>query len=186
MTRQLISTSEMWHTNEPRLAYNNVCWTEGGNIYYTQHPGRHFDLNSLEGEVVSKSDLYAKAFPETSGYTRAPNPLPEGSYIKRPNIADFKGMEPAGNMMVTEIKACEAIRARPHPNLVEYQGYICEDGYITALCLKKYKASLDDAVKELRDLDFATVIEDVRNGMNHLHSLGLVHVSQLDPVFTSG
>ncbi|KAF8593061.1 hypothetical protein BDV93DRAFT_395692, partial [Ceratobasidium sp. AG-I] len=67
------------------------------------------------------------------------------------------------------------LRSYPHPNLVECRGYICEGGYITALCLKKYKIGLDQAMKSSMNLNYNTVVEDARNGTNHLHSLGLVH-----------
>ena len=182
MPRQLVSTSEDWHVTEDRFLHRHICWEKDGNIYYTQHPERSFDLNTLKGELVCKSDLYARAFPETSAYTRAPNPLPEDSHVKKQNIADIRSHKPAGNMLVTEIKSCEVIRAHPHPNLVEYRGYICDDGYITALCFKKYKIGLERALKLSMKINYSIIIEDARNGMNHLHSLGLVHVSQLGSV----
>ena len=182
--RQLLGSSEAWDfSGEPTFAFTAVCWKEGDDIYHARHPERKFDLGQLVGTRIPKSHLYTKVQPN---YRRAMDPLPTDSYIKRPPPLEYNQHKPEfGNNMLTEITACEVIQAHPHPNLAEYRGCICEADYVIALCFKKYKMTLSEALKEPSRLEYSVILDDVRNGVKHLHSLGLVHVGSLKSTKTT-
>lgn len=57
-----------------------------------------------------------------------------------------------------------------------------EDGWITGLVYKKYHCTLQDAVEKELAFDLEKVVADVRAGIEHMHSLGLVHVRQSERV----
>ncbi|KAF8605206.1 hypothetical protein BDV93DRAFT_572807 [Ceratobasidium sp. AG-I] len=174
MERKIVATAEAWDFSDgPVFAFTAICWKERGNLYHIRHPERTFELEALEGDLVPMSHVYAEAKPE---YSRAPEPLPENAYVKQPNTIGYDKTHPSfGAEMITEIKAYETIRQQPHPNLAGYRGCICEGGYVVALCLKSYRATLGQAVEGSDKLDYLAIMEGARKVASHLHSLGLVH-----------
>lgn len=178
MGRQLIGLLEAWEfSDQPVFAFTDICWKEEGNIYHVRHPARKFDLDTLQGDLVPMSHVYAEASPD---YLMAPDPPPGDSYIKRPNIINYDKTNPSFGMdTVFEIKAYEAVKANPHPSLAEYLGCVCEDSYVVGLCLKRYRSTLYQALKGSENLDYSAILKDIRDGASHLHSLGLVHVSKI-------
>lgn len=163
------------HTWDESVSYvhTTIFWREDNKIYSADHPKPTFDLKTLVGDLVPHSHLYPIVHPS---YFLASSISRETAYVKAPNLVGYEKDSPNfGSNMVTEIKACQAIRAQPHPNLAEYQGCICEDGYVVGLCFKRYETNLRDAVRNSRKLDYAAVLEGIRSGVKHLHSLGLVH-----------
>lgn len=109
-------------------------------------------------------------------------------YLKTPALAVYasQGLEAR---MLREIETCEILRQHPHPNLATYYGCHNESGKATGLYFKQYQTTLSDEVnpehlsKEAFTLtrrprvtsDILHVINDLLDGVQNLHSLGLVH-----------
>ena len=67
----------------------------------------------------------------------------------------------------------ESLRHHPHPNIVEYRGCVVENGLVEFLVLERYPEQLSDVVYKV---DHAKVLRDIGTAVEHLHSLGFVHV----------
>jgi serine/threonine protein kinase len=115
------------------------------------------------------------------------------TFIKRPSWIQLARWLPgeAEASMTAEIQVCEKLRQDPHPNLGQYQGCIVSSrtGKVSALSFDRLPMSLAATVNPsgLSKADFAACgnradpvtacrwIRGVRNGLSHLHALGLVH-----------
>lgn len=81
-----------------------------------------------------------------------------------------------------EIDILEKVRQHPHFNIVHYHGIKVEGDIVTALVLGKLEIDLTEAqlsptqTRHLYDPDL--LIDDIRRGMEHLHSIGIMHVSR--------
>ncbi|KAK0430130.1 hypothetical protein EV421DRAFT_1860165 [Armillaria borealis] len=80
--------------------------------------------------------------------------------------------------MIHEARICEVLMKHPHRKVTEYYGYVGKDGLMAGLCFKWYRQTLMDAVEKgtLKVGDIEFVLEQIKNGMQHIHGLGLVHV----------
>ncbi|KAG8735726.1 hypothetical protein FRC10_010226 [Ceratobasidium sp. 414] len=179
VVRDLVHSSEAWLEDDDGMLggfdFTDVLWKEGDDFYHTKSPLRmgNISLDALSGELVPRSHLFT---PDNPNFIHAPNPLPENSHIKHPSLVGYDSNDPdCGRLMLDEIRACETIHARPHPNLAEYRGCISEGGYIVALCFRQYNSTLRQAVADSKELDYLAIVQDIRTGVEHLHSLGLVH-----------
>jgi serine/threonine protein kinase len=75
-----------------------------------------------------------------------------------------------------EIKNCEVLRKSPHPSICAYHGVeYDETETVTGLYFDQYDMSLSDVVKQSRSFDAEKCMSDIRAGIEHLHSLSLVH-----------
>ncbi|KAK6992534.1 kinase-like domain-containing protein, partial [Favolaschia claudopus] len=115
-------------------------------------------------------------------------------YIKRPPAILYEpnGKHTGGKYMLHESVICEVLMKHPHPNICEYFGYVASavDGRMEGLCFQRYRQSLWDLiVGDGRDapdvvpdahyvvlkLTVQGVVEDIKRGIQHLHSLGYAH-----------
>lgn len=90
-------------------------------------------------------------YPEYKGdLTLAPNPLPEGVYIKQPRLAYYapEGNGALASHLSNEAHVYEALRLDPHPNIGQYYGCIVENGRITGIALKHYDSDLEDTLEK--------------------------------------
>ncbi len=67
----------------------------------------------------------------------------------------------------------------PHQNVTEYYGYVGKDSLMAGLCFKQYGQTLGDVVEKetLKVGDIEFILEQIEKGIQHIHSLGLMHVS---------
>ncbi|OSS43401.1 hypothetical protein B5807_12013 [Epicoccum nigrum] len=86
------------------------------------------------------------------------------------------------NLTAQEISRCEEVAANPHENLARYLGVETEviSGVerVIRIAYKRYTMDLDTFVLEKRLLkkdNLDLIVQGLRNGMQHLHKLGLVH-----------
>lgn len=71
------------------------------------------------------------------------------------------------------------LRRHPHPNICRYLGYIADKtGRVTGLCLQKCRYMLGIAVWEKADIDWDFVMKGYKSAIDHLRSLGWIHVRQ--------
>ncbi|KAM0551726.1 hypothetical protein ACHAPJ_008293 [Fusarium lateritium] len=140
--------------------------------HHLELPSDHqFALVEIPGEAV---------FPQfSSSLTMAPEPMLEYCYIKRP---DFLGYE-AGNenqnrvreVILEEAKICEILNQNPHPNIAKYWGCKVVDDSILGLCFAKYAMTLQERIETRVPFDVQHCLKGIKNGISHLHSLGLIH-----------
>ncbi|KAI5988745.1 kinase-like domain-containing protein [Pisolithus albus] len=73
----------------------------------------------------------------------------------------------------------ETLRFYPHDNIARYYGCIRQgDHHISGICLKRYDRTLCDDMHNKGKLDaerITEIIQGVRAGLEHLHSLGYAH-----------
>lgn len=96
-------------------------------------------------------------------------------------------------MTEREIEICEFIRQAPsHPNIAKYRGLVCKSELkcrsssgdmkavfdterVTKVIFKHYTASLQDWVLKGKPVDLTHCLKSIADGVEHLHSIGLVH-----------
>ncbi|KKY27753.1 putative serine threonine-protein kinase [Diplodia seriata] len=168
-----------------------------GNIqyYYVRSPDQLVGDAQIRAEQFLDSmipvppSLIHPPFDSTA-FTRAPTPIPDNWYVKRARTlfeySPEKGIDvDVADVVQSEAKVCEVIKAAgPHPNVATYYG--CEvsqaDGqgdelYITGLCFRKYRMTLEERLDDPWSwpLDVDKFMRGIKAGVQHLHSLGLVH-----------
>ncbi|KAJ5186626.1 hypothetical protein N7449_011390 [Penicillium cf. viridicatum] len=146
------------------------------------------DLTNIRQIPLSAySPLYATEL------TRAHDPLPKDTHVKRPRLISYdwisKSPQPSAiaESILAEVKVCELLTQCPHPNIAIYYGCQVSGDRITGLCFTKYSHTLMKEVnpgalmkrqaRSTRKIikDYSAVLAGVESGIRHLHSLGLVH-----------
>lgn len=112
-------------------------------------------------------------------------------YVKTPNIHSFYGVSTLEGLITREIETCELLKLHPHPNISPYSGCTELRGRVSGLCFKKHQQTLFEKVNP-RGLNKAMFLDSdqrrlyvdhaleeatykVREGIDHLHSLGIIH-----------
>jgi serine/threonine protein kinase len=112
-------------------------------------------------------------------FQRAPKPLPENCYVKRPSLlyyGDTKASTELGDLILHEARVCEILRLSPHPNIAQYLGCMVEKSRITGLCFVKYDMTLFERVTQVsRPFDAGHLLQCINEGVRHLHNLDLIH-----------
>jgi Protein kinase domain len=147
---------------------------------------------SLTNDIRIPVEAYNPLFP--SELTRAPDPLPINSFIKKPQLISYDriclGSQPTliAESLLEEATVCELLIKHRHPNIAAYFGCQVSDGRIIGLCFARYQRTLMQEVnpiglmkRESRAMrcrntkDYSGVLAGIESGIRHLHSLGLVH-----------
>jgi len=170
--------------------FTNTVWTERGRYFAVRHSQRlgEVDLDSLQApEPIPEDRIYPAWNPEL---TEAPTAQLLNSYLKSVNFHEAAYLEerlvptsmssssaPAviGEHLVVEAKIYELLAVPGHPNICMYYGAIREGDKLRALCLRKYKWTLAEAMKNGHTLDGASILSDIHAAVNYLHSFGLAH-----------
>ena len=145
-SRQLHAKGEVW--SEEGFSHLAVVWTENFQIYIAQYPGRGkaFDdnlnaLNELEGTLIPKEYVYP-AWRENITEVQTQSSL--DIYIKTPHcLAGHSDLD----LINAEIDIMEMLSKIQHPNICKYYGCLQDGGYITGICLQKYKCTLQDIIE---------------------------------------
>jgi len=88
----------------------------------------------------------------------------------------FGGLVRIKDIVLREIQTCEILRRHPHPNVCLYKGVDYDKHFqVTGLLFERYDANLRDFVLDQHHFDVWKCIQDIRQGIAHMHSLGLVH-----------
>ncbi|KAJ2975810.1 hypothetical protein NUW58_g8254 [Xylaria curta] len=137
------------------------------------------DIDALEIFEIPTEHIWPLADPK---FTQAPNPLPAGCYLKRPTLIHYQPNEDndVGNLILTEVEACEVLRQSPHPNIVRYLGCMIKDGRIRGLVFDKYPITLWEMLDHKIEFDKSHCLHGIEAGVQHMHDLGLVH-NDLNP-----
>ena len=110
-------------------------------------------------------------------------------HVKKPSLDAYLNPD-LEEQLRREITVCELLRQHPHPNIAAYYGCQETRGRVSGLCFKRYRTTLLEEYmpQSLNKGDFPSTrhgvvdvnrarayLEDILNGIQHLHSLGLVH-----------
>lgn len=100
-------------------------------------------------------------------------------YVKRPSLmyygVDGSQKNCIKEQILQEAEVCEILRKNPHPNIARYLGYIEVNGRVRGLCFHRYSMTLAERVKIGTILDTKLCLEGIKNGILHMHALGLTH-----------
>ncbi|KAK0421582.1 kinase-like domain-containing protein [Armillaria borealis] len=163
-----------------------ILWSDGEDFFYLQLPTRR--PRDEDDEARSALSRGAKLVPRSLYQTipppellRAPEPLPEDTYIKVGTIFYFHPEDPEKSAiwqyMIQEAHVCETLMKYPHQNVAQYYGYVEKDGMMVGLCFKRYGQTLSDAMRIglIRREDIEHSLDQIKKGIEHIHGLGLVH-----------
>jgi len=176
--RELVTSYEAWDVETDTFDHTVTVWKDGENYYQISHSARDgaFDLNDLPTPSPIPMELFKAHW--NSSLTECPRPPPLDSYQKRPVIMlpEVPSAKTPGEGMLIEAEMYEIVKQYPHPNICHYYGSIRDGQDLTAICLRKYKRSLHDAVQSGAPLDRDVIVSGVAKGLQFLHdTLGLVH-----------
>ncbi|GAP84538.1 putative serine threonine kinase [Rosellinia necatrix] len=155
-----------------------------GEYFYAKTHQRIFrssiDINGLATTRIPADNVWPLADPE---FTRAPDPLPSTSCLKRPSLLyceNDPNNPDYARQILTEVEACEVLRIHPHHNIVQYLGCIVKDGRIRRLGFAKYSITLSQMLKDGTRFNRSRCLRAIEAGVSHMHKLGLVH-NDLNP-----
>ena len=161
------------------FAFTKVILKDDLQFYYAHTKRRSRDLQEVDPLKLKSFPIpNAQIWPEfPSHLTRAPQPPPQDCYNKGPCLwyYDEDGDDGPSKLLLREAGVCEMLRKSPHPNIAEYLGCVVEGDRIKGLCFTKYGPTLGERVKDGQPFDKASCLRDVRNGIEHLHTLGFIH-----------
>ena len=175
---------EEWDPEDHDLEFKctQVFFQQGTSLFTATTNEREsalatMDLSTLERTRIPLSEVYP---PNEEKYTVAPDPLPEGVYIQRPDFTHYRSTGDQSwlaDRLLKNVRVYEIVKADPHPNFAQYHGVIVEDGYVTGIALKEHDMVLGDRVDQglvsMKDgFDYYTGIE---GAIRHLHKHGLTH-----------
>lgn len=191
---RLLHRMEAWSTDLDEFAFWGLVWADGEDYFHYRHPYRQLPEDPCvlfpnahkiprsyymaPISILTHTDSDKKS---SSTLTRAPDPPPEGCFIKTFNPVYFDPDQPhstrVADSLIHEARVCEKLKQHPqHRNVGEYYGYIEKGGLVTGLCFRRYGKNLGRAVEDGDVVDVKNVVEGVRSGLEHIHGLGLVHV----------
>ena len=182
---EICEQNEIWESIEGAtdLSYlhTKIILKEGDNYYYAistrrRHTFSKVDIPELNLVPIAVSQIWP---PFSAQFTRAPEPLPQNCYVKRPSLIAYykpKDLAELGSRMLHEAGICEILKASPHPNVAQYLGCVVENDKVTGLCFVKYSMDLKQRVtKDSRPFDAGLLFQGIQAGIQHLHSLGIIH-----------
>lgn len=179
----------------PRKAiYTIVVFKQEDQIYTARFNGRCASKTDIKFEALEHIVKLDKTEfePEYLGIFTQAKPTDQ-VYVKRPHLVNYYPINDTNRKRIAdevlqEVKVCEKLKLKPHPNIAEYIGCKVDDGKISGICFKQYKETLQQKLNpgHLNKREFARssrldaawcsgIIQGIRNGLDHLHALGLVH-----------
>lgn len=169
-----------------------VVYRRTNDVYHAVSKARYSSSSDVRaGHLTNNIPIPLAAYspPFPTHFTRAPEPLPYDSYVKKPRLISYDKGPPnhIADSFLAEVEVCEFLKRHPHPNIATYLGCQVSDGRIIGICFTKYDRTLMQTVnpghhmkRKLRSIrqsseDYSYILEGVENGIRHLHSLGIVH-----------
>ncbi|KAK7214106.1 hypothetical protein V2G26_021284 [Clonostachys chloroleuca] len=181
---EILACQPVWtETDEPEFDHRMVILREGDQYFFGRDPRRKGDIDPTQIPLTAIPISHFRA-PFPTDLTIAPDfPLDLKSiFIKEPNLltyghCSFATQQSFYEPQLQEARVYEQLRQAPHPNIGVYYGCAVIDGRIKGLCLKRYKQTLAMLLRD-QSLDYnekQAIMEDIKRGVAHLHSLNLVH-----------
>ncbi|KAF4959411.1 hypothetical protein FSARC_10736 [Fusarium sarcochroum] len=110
--------------------------------------------------------------------TIASEPTSRDCYVKRASLLNYETDQSFNlyhMLVMEEAQVCETLLKNPHPNIARYRGCEVLDGRIRGLCFDKYAMTLRERLETGNSLDKQLCLQGIKDGIHHLHSLGLTH-----------
>jgi serine/threonine protein kinase len=191
---EILKTAECFPLKPEESIFTIVILSENDQTYIARFNGRCASKTVItreELEDVVKLDKTAFQPQYLNTFTRA-EPTSE-LYVKCPNLLSYYPIDDMNQNRIAEevlreVQVCEHFRLHPHPNIAEYIGCEVTDGRISGICFKQYTQSLQQRLNpgHLNKREFArsshldaelrnSIIEGIKNGLDHIHALGFVH-----------
>ncbi|KAJ0162185.1 hypothetical protein CTA2_4967 [Colletotrichum tanaceti] len=202
---EILNKSEAFEEVDGKFQFTKtlVVYRDGKHIYHAVSKARSSEVSNLginhqlSTQLLIPATAYSPLFVPT--FTRAPDPLPSNTYVKKPSLISYDRIHggPLENSIaddvLAEVRVCELLRQNPHPNIARYLGCQVLDGRIVGICFAKYEKTLMEAVNPpgfMKRMSSATrqgvsnhhgrQLDGIEDGLKHLHSLKLVH-NDLNP-----
>lgn len=189
---RLAQSVEAWNLDkaEPEFAFTSMLWEQDNDFYYYRREEQSSLSPDAERQIFQKATLIPRDYylgklpPSGALATRAAS-----TALSDPNVY-FKKIEPymyepgrtqpytPADSLTHEMQVYEELSQKFHPNVCGYLGYVpTPDGnHLLGLCVERHRMHLFRAVQDGVVFDATAVIDGVRQGLEHLHSLGYVHV----------
>ncbi|CAF9908006.1 hypothetical protein IMSHALPRED_006556 [Imshaugia aleurites] len=164
------------------FSHSSVLLQDGDKFYLARTLQRtttasNVDTSRLEIEdppipVEGYRPLFSKEL------TIAPSLMAEECWKKVPRLSSYNSRAPTrlGEVMLQEARIGEMLKDNPHPNVATYHGCIVREGRIASLCFTRYHQTLVYRIyHDPRRLDTQSCLQEIKKGIEHLHSLGIVH-----------
>ncbi|KAJ4524870.1 hypothetical protein HRR83_000508 [Exophiala dermatitidis] len=190
MGLEILECSEVWkevdNSDDFEFSHTKVILRDGFEFFYARVDQRKtpsfqasVDPSALELHPIPTETIWPKS-PKNA--LRCPNPASDSAeiYVKRPSLLaygdSFVSTE-IKTLVLHEVQICETLAQFQHPNIAKYLGCQVENDLITGLCFEKYGDSLFQMMQDGRSdsFDKGACLQDIRNGIQHLHSLEIVH-----------
>jgi hypothetical protein len=178
---EILETAQSFTGDDGDLVFSHtiVILKKGEDFFFASVKGRYQSTTDINPELLKPNQIPAEAiWPLYSlNLTEASEPLPLNSYVKHLALVSYdEGDDFLSNTLLQEARIYEILRTHPHPNIAQHRSCVVCKGRITGLCLAKYDLTLADRLKDLkRPLDMERCLDGMRHGIQHLHSLGLIH-----------
>ncbi|KAF1809578.1 hypothetical protein P152DRAFT_441374 [Eremomyces bilateralis CBS 781.70] len=128
MGLEILEDSEAWEQMDDLLTFSHtkVILRDGSQYFFAitdrrYSPSSKIDPSTLKLHPIPISRIWP-VFP--ANYTRAANPLPPNSYVKRPRLLYYGDSEASTDisLLLHEAQIYEVLAKSPHPNIVRYLG----------------------------------------------------------------
>lgn len=188
LTKHDVSLFEVFAAENGAFRRTLFTYVDGGERAWAGevHNIRKYDLTAQDVRanlrMIPDHDVFPKM---TQEFTL----LPQHSnvtelFLKRPQIhcllEEFGGSI-VPQMLLEEVQVMELLARHPHPNIVPYHGCVVKRGYITGIAITRYEKILDHRFhNNASHLDLDRFERQCRDGIDHIHSLGLAH-NDLNP-----
>jgi serine/threonine protein kinase len=163
---------------EPRFLYTRVVFWDGDDYFSAELPEYISRLKDLP--IIDKS--YLRKIPREHIWPRledkltiCPEPKRPDVYIKQPRLPAYDGSASLSSYLLEEARICQLLMEKPHKNVARYLGCVVKADRITGLCFQKYAETLSNRLQAGRSVDKKRCFQQVKEGIDHLHALGLVH-----------
>lgn len=176
---EMVVSEEVWkNLDNDELVFDHILLIvrPGSRYLFARQRDRHAPIDATK--------LHLEEIPDS---------LPSNSYVKRPNLLDYGEKENCCTVLLQESEINEILRQHPHPNIAQYYGCVVENGRFGGLCLQGYSSTCKQRAERraskgqdgsgepaLSETEKRRLMQGIRDGVTHLHRLGLVH-NDLNP-----
>lgn len=171
--------SERWIFEEDQPVFEcTIVILQRSNDFFlasSKQRENEVDLKELDAADLKKIPK-EHIFPSyESDLTECANPQSDDVYIKRPSLFSYHNSDTISRQLLGEARIWEKLMARPHQNIARYHGCVVQQGRIIGLCFDRYAETWMERRKRGVEVN-QKWLEGVREGVKHLHTLGLIHL----------
>lgn len=158
-----------------------ACYDSQNSAWFGQVSGvRKYDLSDEDYRRLLEPVPDEQVYPLVPPGLTIHDPRNLDDYqIKRGNLIGFDDADVAKllpEILLEEAKTLEYLKSRHHPNLIKYYGCLLKADRIAGLVLKRYHKMLQQQSEyDAIDFNVTKFMTGLRDGIHHLHSLGLAH-----------